>query len=319
MARSRPLWRELRHSREGSVTSGLLLIGSLLTAAAGAVLRPRLTRELLGDLRFARILHYVALAVLGGALLLRQTGSSGRIAEPALQLQFALFAVALAYAAIFAIVTNNLEDLSADRISNPDRPLVRKAVTPTAYLGAGIACLLVSLILAWLADRQMFVGIVAVTAGYYVYSCRPFRWKRVPIFAKLLIGANGLAVAVCGFALAGGDWRAFPPVWALYLLVPMSLAANFVDLKDTDGDRHAGVATLPVLLGERSARHVIAVATVAAYGMAGWLLAIPWVYPLNALTAATHLYFLYRKPYEERWVFMIYVTALFSLDALLLL
>lgn len=296
-----------------------LLIGSALLVLAALLLEPRLTRELLRDLRVPRILHYVALGGLGMALFLRQSGQAGRIPDPDLLWRFLLFAVALSYAAVFAIVTNNLEDVAADRVTNPDRPLVQGTVNPAVYLRAGVLSLLASLLVAVLADRRMLAGVLAITAGYFVYSCRPFRLKRVPILSKLLIGLNSLAVAVCGFALAGGDFREFPPSWALYLLVPLSLAANFVDLKDTEGDRRTGVATLPVLLGERVARHCIAVSTVVAYSAAGFLLAIPWVHPLNAGVAALHLHGLYRKPYEERRVFAVYVSALFALDGILLL
>ncbi len=163
------------------------------------------------------------------------------------------------------------------------------------------------------------MGILAVSVGYFVYSCRPMRLKRVPILSKLIIGFNFLSVAVCGYALAGGDWRAFPLDWLAFILVPFSLAANFIDLKDTEGDRAQGVATLPVLLGESLARHLIAAATVATYLMGALLLDIAWVYPLNFAGAALHVYLLYRRPYDERFVFLVLMGALFGLDGFLLI
>jgi 4-hydroxybenzoate polyprenyltransferase len=282
------------------------------------LLWPSVTRVILSDLRLPRILHYVALAGLGAALWLREEERRGAIfQDTTLWMRFGLLVVCLTYAAIFAIVTNNLEDLEADRISNRGRPLVQGRVDARRYLIAGIACELVALALAFAADARMGAGILAISAGYYVYSCRPLRLKRVPILSKLLIGFNSLCVAVCGYALAGADWRAFPMAWLLFIMLPLSLAANFVDLKDTAGDRVQGVATLPVLLGESLARHLIAAATFTTYLMGAILLGIAWVYPLNLLGAGLHIYFLYRKPYDERWVFLILVGAMFALDILL--
>ncbi len=295
----------------------LLLMTGLALPAVVAIWFRELVHVLLSDLRLPRILMYVALAGMGMALWLRLPAHHALLDGAGLWLRFALLALCLSYAAVFAIITNNIEDLEADRISNPHRPLVQGRVGLRAYLWAGISGECVALALAFAADVRMGWGIFAISAGYYVYSCRPLRLKRVPILSKALIGFNSLSVAVCGYALAGGNWLEFPLSWLFFILIPLSLAANFVDLKDTAGDRAQGVATLPVLLGEATARHFIAAATLATYGMGALLLDIGWVYPLNVAGAGLHVYFLYRKPYDERWVFLILMGALVGLDGFL--
>jgi 4-hydroxybenzoate polyprenyltransferase len=300
------------------VTSWVVLgVGSLLPLGIGFWLQPRLTRELLRDLRVPRILHFVALGGLGMALHLRTFGSFESLPLGKLAVAGGLLVAALTYAAVFAIVTNNITDLEADRISNPDRPLVRGTVDKRSYLVAGIFALVWALVIAACTHVALLWGILGISAGYYVYSCPPLRLKRIPIVAKLVIGLNSWIVAVCGFALAGGNPLEFPWIWTVFILVPLSFAANFIDLKDTEGDRATGIATLPVLLGERRARHVIVAGTLATYLMGGILLGLPWVYPLNAGAAALHIFFLYRKPYDERWVFLIHVGAIFGLDIFL--
>lgn len=307
---------------------GWILGGLLLPPLMGLWLFPSLTRALLSDLRVPRILHFAALGGLGMALRLRETGISAETNWAELTVQLVAMIVVLAYAAVFAIVTNNLEDLEADRISNPDRPLVRGSVDKQAYLLAGIAAQVLALVFALLfpcltsadpgMEPELFLGILAISVGYYVYSCRPFRLKRVPIVAKLVIGFNSWVVAVCGYALAGGDWQQFPWIWSLFILLPLAFAANFIDLKDTEGDRATGVATLPVLLGEVRARHVIALATLATYVMGGVLLGVAWVYPLNAVAAIAHIYLLYRQPYDERGIFLVLLGSLLGLDIFLI-
>jgi 4-hydroxybenzoate polyprenyltransferase len=303
--------------------SVLLAAGIVLPIGFGLWRAGSLTKALLSDLRVLRILHYVALTGLGWVLYQRAgVAATQALPWPSLAtiLTFALLALCLTYAAIAAIITNNLADLAADKISNPTRPLVRGSVAPRPYLMAAIWCQAVALVLSAAVDMRMFGGILGVSLGYYVYSCRPLRLKRVPLISKALIGLNSWIVAVCGFALAGGDWLQFPVWWSVWILGPMSLAANFVDLKDIQGDGATGVWTLPVLLGEVRSRMVIALATLLGYGMAAYLLwgiSSPWSLPLNIGAALCHTLLLFRKPYDERWVFLLYVGALFGLNFLL--
>ncbi|MCA0239206.1 MAG: UbiA family prenyltransferase [Bacteroidetes bacterium] len=292
----------------------LMLGFSVLLPVFFGVYSPILTTEILKDLRILRILHYVALAGLGMALYLRTADDSFFSLTFRILPVFLLFMVALVYAAVFAIITNNIEDLEADKISNPGRPLVRNRVTKAAYYRAGVFCQVYALLLAFLVQDAMFLGILAISVGYYIYSCPPFRLKKFPFLAKGIIGFNSLAVALCGFVLAGGHLFQFPAIWIFYILVPLSLAANFVDLKDTAGDGQTGILTLPVLWGEHKARFFIACCTIVAYGMAGFLLRLVWVYPLLLLVTSVHIWLLYRKPYDEKPIFLVYVSALLSLD-----
>lgn len=277
---------------------------------------PLQTRVIIADFRIARILHYVALSGLGIALA-AQSGADWQ--APIRLLHYGLWVLALVYAAVFAVVTNDIEDIEADRISNGMRPLVRGAISRKHYLYAGIICQIVAFLLAGFSGLVMFSGITGVSLGYWIYSCRPIRLKRFPLIAKLLIGLNSLVVALAGFVLAGGSIFHFPWVWIFYIVVPLSLAANFVDLKDAEGDGMTGVKTLPVMFGLQKARLIIVFFTLFTYVWGGLLLGIVWVYPLMFLLAGLHTWLLYRQPYHEQWVFMVYLTALFGLDIFLIL
>ena len=230
-----------------------------------------------------------------------------------------LFSITLAYAAVFAIVTNNIEDLEADKITNPNRPLVTGKMNRSFALRAGILCLGWSLLISFLIRMEMFYCILIISTVYYLYSCRPFRLKRIPFLSKFLIAFNSFAVAVCGFILAGGKLAEFPIVWAIFILVPLALAANFVDIKDIPGDKETGVKTLPVILGEKTALILIAIFTFYTYLMAAIILNIAWLYPVNAVAALLHCYLLFRKPFDERPVFLVYILSLFALSGILFL
>lgn len=288
-------------------------LGLLLPVLAYGIW-PKLTQAILGDLRVPRILYFWVLTALGASVY-------GNWESPHLPIThwltliwpFIIWLLALTYAAIFAIVTNNLADQTADRIANPNRPLVAGIVAPKPYLIAGIVCLGVSLFLAWLYAYPMGWGILAISLGYFVYSVPPIRLKRIPILSKAIIGFNSWAVVLTGYVLGGGNFQYFPWQWSLFIWVPLSVAANFIDLKDVEGDRAAGIATLPVWLGVTKARWVIALGTIATYAWAGLLLHVWFVYPLGIVWLGVHLYFLFRKPYSDAWVFITLLIALTGL------
>lgn len=301
---------------QGNPIAGMafLLAIVLILPIVFVVLSPKLGIPILQDIRLPRIIYFIALSGLGAALFLRHPVHFPFLFQPELWLKGALWTVSLIYAAIFAIVTNNLADIQADRISNPNRPLITGAVKRGPYLFAGICSLMIALIVAFGSSVYAGFGITGISLGYFLYSCPPVRLKRIPILSKLIIGLNSLAVTMTGWVLVGGTWNTFPLAWIIFILGPLSLTANFIDLKDTEGDRAAGIATLPVLLGESIARHLIAAATILTYGMAGLLLNVWFVYPLGAICLMLQLFFLYRKPYAEKWVFLMLILALFGLD-----
>jgi len=300
------------------LTQSILLLTSICIPVLFLFISPVITREIFSDLRFMRILHYVALALFGFALYFSNHDVQTYFSLPDELLVFPLLIIALIYAAVFAIVTNNFADVETDKISNTGRPLVKGTVERKSYLMAGIFCLLYSLLISLLVNSTMFYSILMISAGYYIYSCKPFRFKRIPFVAKLLIGFNSLVVAGCGFILAGGRLIDFPVVWAVFIMLPLSLAANFVDLKDTAGDSKTGIKTLPVIFGERRAIHLITFFTVCTYLMAALIINLLWVYPLCGIMAIMHITLLYRKPYNEKPIFLIYISALFGLNIILL-
>jgi 4-hydroxybenzoate polyprenyltransferase len=278
-----------------------------------------LLKEILKDLRPLRILHFFILSLIGAHIYYHSTIPilDVFIKHDYIQ-QLLSFWSALIYAAVFAIVSNNIEDIGADKISNPSRPLVKGTVDPRLYLKAGIISQFIALAISMCSNWPVLFGIMGISLGYYLYSCPPFRLKRVPFLAKFMIGLNSLIAAITGFALIGGNPTEFPIIWVFFILVPLSLAANFIDLKDTEGDRATGIKTLPVIFGKRKAKIIIAVFTVITYVMAGILINKLWLYPVGAIALCFHLWFLFREPFKEKPVFLIYISSLFGLAILLL-
>ncbi len=294
-----------------------LLILSLLPALALAAVKPAFVRELWLDLRLERILHYFVL-FLFGFVLYNDRLLTFEIPTATI-LQTILYAVVLVYSALFAIASNNREDLEIDRISNTERPLVKETVDPKLYIRVSRISLVLSLLIAALAGLELLITIAGISLIYFFYSCRPFKLKRYVFLAKFLIGINSLLSAVCGFYVAGGAVSGFPVFWLVFILVPVSLLANFVDLKDTEGDKAAGIRTLPVIYGEDFTRYFIAVCAVAAYMMTGFYFNSGWIALLLVGTCGAHFYLLFRKPYREKGLFLFHNSLFIGLISLVLI
>lgn len=294
-----------------------LLLVCPLPALVLAVAKPNLFRELCADLRPGRILHYFVLFLFGLVLFCKSYNALTQT-ETVTWLRSGIYLFVLIYAAVFAIAANNREDIAIDRITNQNRPLVRNAVDPKTYMRISRISLLVALALAACAGWEILAAITGISGIYYVYSCRPFKLKRFVFLAKFLIGINSLISAVCGYCIAGGTLADFPVFWAVFILVPVSLMANFVDLKDTTGDKAAGIRTLPVIWGDRTAKALIGLFTVSAYAFVFFYFRSFWISWLLLATCSVHVYLLFRTPYSEKPLFLLHNSLFIGLIILVL-
>ena len=295
----------------------LLVFVAILPILVLGWMKPAFFRELVLDIRLGRILHYFVLFLVGIVL---KNNSISLIfkTEPVVWLEAGLYFIVLVYAAVFAIASNNIEDIEIDQLTNTNRPLVKNAVDPKLYDRTSKISLLFSLVFSVLIGIEFFLAILGISLIYYIYSCKPFKLKRFVFLAKFLIGINSLISAVCGFYVAGGDLKQFPVFWLLFILIPVSLMANFVDLKDTVGDKAAGMKTLPVLLGDSNAKRLIALFTISAYVWVYFYFNTLWIALLLIATCSVHVFLLFRKPYQEKPLFLLHNSLFIGLIVLVL-
>jgi len=296
----------------------IILICALLPIVFLLVVNRVLFREFFLDLRLGRILHYFAVFLFGFSLHTNDLSDIKQVSSET-WLEMANFFLALTYAAVFAIATNNEEDLEIDKISNKSRPLVKESVPLTTYRMISRLSLIVSILLSAVIGIHYFLTILGLSLVYYIYSCKPFKLKRFVFLAKLLIGVNTLISAYCGFLTANGKVNEFPLFWIVFILIPISLMANFVDLKDLEGDRHAGIKTIPVLWGNKVAKNLLAIFTISAYSMVFVYFQTNWISCLLVLLCAVHVLLLFRKPYNEKPLFLLHNSLFLGLISLIIL
>ncbi|MCC6703203.1 MAG: UbiA family prenyltransferase [Fluviicola sp.] len=295
-----------------------VLIFACLPACLFGVLKPSWFKIILTDIRIGRILHYFIVYCLGISIAFAFE-SMEQLWTSSLLWTSLLFFIALTYAAVFAIITNNIEDLEIDRISNQNRPLVKHVISQTAYMKIGIAAQIMALIVAGLTSSVHFIGITGLSLLYYLYSCKPFKLKRFVFLAKGIIGANTLIAVLSGFLTLHPHFADFPQFWLYFLLVPISLMANFVDLKDYEGDKAAGIKTLPVLIGKTRFLWVLSVFAVEMYLSVGWYFDSLFIRVVIGFTALLHLFLLHKKPYLEKPLFILHNSLFIGLIVLVLI
>lgn len=179
---------------------------------------------------------------------------------------------------------NDWFDRHVDAINEPDRPIPSGRVPGRWGLYIAIIMSLISAGVSWLLGPIVFVAGLVGLAFAWAYSAPPLRFK-----------ANGMVgPLVCGLSYEGLSWftgaavmlGAMPSVEVVIILFMYSLGAHGImvlnDFKAVEGDRQAGLTSLPVTMGvEHAAR--FACITMASLQIVVIALLALWGYGLSAL------------------------------------
>lgn len=280
---------------------------------------------LLKDIRAMRIIHYLMMVILGFILLRYRTAE--QISIPFVLntesfFYFFLISISIVFAALFTIISNNVEDISIDRISNSNRPLVKNLIEEKEYKSIGYIALVISLLASMLVNRSCFIFIGLIIGNYYIYSNPPFKLKRIPVLSKLIIGMNSAFMALLGYTVFGGNVMTFPAEFLFFLVICLGLSSNFIDIKDYEGDKSFGIKTLPVLLGLLWSKIVISIFTIFSYSIFYFIIrnyiAHLWLIAPMPLLLAAHLFFLNKKDFKETPVFIIYLAGIIGMVIILM-
>jgi 4-hydroxybenzoate polyprenyltransferase len=268
---------------------------------------------LLKDMRTLRILHYALMLLLGVVIAL--TNNKTELLEQLhfsdeLMINIFLCLVSIFFSCLFSLITNNIADIKIDTISNPERPLISREIEMGNYKVLGNIFLLIAFFYASMVNARAVLLIGVTVATYYLYSMPPLQLKRITLFSKLAISINSMVLVVLGYTLVQDNLSGFPNgLYGLYL-IGVTLAANFIDLKDIKGDSALGIMTLPVLIGERQAKALIGAAFWAAYVAFFYLVKNFYILPLLIIGGGVQFYLINRKKYHEKPVLGFYILSI---------
>jgi chlorophyll synthase len=183
---------------------------------------------------------------------------------------------------------NDWFDRHVDAINEPGRPIPSGRIPGRWGLGIAIAWTIVSLLVAIALGPWVAWSAVLGLALAWAYSAPPIRLKTNGWWGNAAVGFSyeGLAWITGAAVMASG---AMPDARILVVAVLYSLGAHGImtlnDFKSVEGDRVAGVGSLPVQLGvERAAR--FACFTMVAAQLAVVALLVAWTQPVHALIVA---------------------------------
>jgi 4-hydroxybenzoate polyprenyltransferase len=165
-------------------------------------------------------------------------------------------------AATWAIyLLNGVADVVEDRENGSTRPIARGALPEHSAIRLVWLLAVLALVCAAAVSMTMVVLVGLMLSVGWAYSIGPCPLKRsIPGFF-VAVTALGLLTYLAGWSASGaGQPRGSVVAFGLMMSLWMGLAGSTKDLSDTKGDRLAGRRTLPVILGDRRARLVIAIA-----------------------------------------------------------
>lgn len=261
------------------------------------------------NFRFLRITHY-SLMVFAGIYFGIKFSEQSPITSLFDFVSFISLFACLLFSWLFAVWENDEVDIEIDKISNSDRPLVKNIINIEEWRVLKYLFLFFALSFAFLGGLYLFIFALLFLSLYHIYSIPPLRLKRFFGISSLLVAFNnGLMPVLMGFFLSSGteNLQKFPGRYFWGILIVFFLVEHAKNLKDFEGDKEAGIQTLPVMLGLKSAKLASGILVFFA------ALLVPIFFYLNVITFITAVFFgmmmffaINKEKFKEKYVFIIY-------------
>lgn len=309
-----------QHSSSLMITYYSLLILVLgLWAVIGE--NKSLVLTLLKDIRATRIIYYQLMIIFGISLALSSNSLIHVMDDrPEIIIDTLFLMISIFFSAVFAIICNNIADVEIDRVSNMSRPLVKNIIDIKTYEIIGYISFAVSLYYSCIVGIKALFIILFINGVYYIYSMPPLRLKRLFLISKLAISCSSLALIFLGYILVQGNLLFFPKNLIIIFLVGYTLAANFIDIKDVEGDAATGIKTLPVILGLRASKIIIGIGFFVTYLALGLLSDDKFIIAIFTCVGVFQFYLINKKQYKEWQICVLYIFSfIFLINDLLFL
>lgn len=160
------------------------------------------------------------------------------------------------------VLINNVYDLPIDKISNPERPLVKELINPSVYLNLGIILSIIALSVSAILGGLPFALTLTLIFSSLAYSIPPLRFRN-KIFSTLFIGwGSSLAFFIGYFTrtrILEISITTDALLLALLIFISFSLGPTAKDLKDYQGDLKNGVKTFFTIYGLERGRQIVSI------------------------------------------------------------
>ena len=296
---------------------GYLMILPLLFMGLLYLQFPEIFVAFCREFSFLRLLHYYLMIAMG--MVIANRPFHLLFEQPTSFFSLIILLWGIFMAAIAVTVMNNITDMEIDRLSNPHRMLVRGIITRDRYALMGAWSFFFSVVYTWAVHYVLMFLLMVIVALYALYSLKPLRIKRIFLLSKAVIAANSVVAIIIGYTFMGGPFIRMPlGMFALFFL-GMALAGNVVDIKDYQGDKAAGILTLPVLLGLERAKALTALFFLINNFLFLYAFGLMKYWYLALAVSGLEAFLLLRKEYRERPIFLVFESSSLALIFLYLL
>lgn len=171
---------------------------------------------------------------------------------------FDLFGIFMASVAILlsfqsAVIFNDIYDYDIDVVSNPNRPLVSKAISLSEYMFIGKLFAILALIIAFCVSEVFFIFVLLYNLLAFLYSAPPFRLRQYYLVSNIELATIFIVTFHAGTTVLFSDYRFdFIPSYITFgLLLCFALALAVKDSKDYEGDKLSHIQTLHTMFGKK--------------------------------------------------------------------
>lgn len=148
---------------------------------------------------------------------------------------------------------NDVLDIEIDRVNRPRRVLPQGRLSVRFAVSLAALCGGVALIVAWSVNWPVTITVVAALILLLAYN---FRLKHIPLLGNFVVAVlGGLTFVTGGLAVKmAWTWQLPGPlIPAIFALLFHLVREILKDVEDLEGDRQAGIRTLPQVVGPRPA------------------------------------------------------------------
>lgn len=282
------------------------------------IFSPSLWKAWKNNLRIERVLYYCAIGILGMFIYEDFLNPEKLVNLPNI-LSIIIFLALIALNAWFAVSVNDETDIEIDKISNPDRPLVKNTISTKEMRAIGFVIFIYIISGVVLLNYATFYLLLMFQAVYFIYSAYPLRLKRFVFFSSPLLGLNALAIAMGGFFLVSPDQHiaAFPKFALWSILMGFTLVANVKDIKDFEGDKAGKIQTIPTIFGLKKGRLIIGMLCMVFLLLFGFLSGSKQLFFSTLPFAAFLFYLINMRNYKEIYLFYLFFAYIVLLSILI--
>lgn len=210
---------------------------------------------------------------------------------------------------LYSVSINDVADQAIDKVSNTSRPLITKKISAKEMKNFALLFVIFANSIAFLIGVRFFTLSLILTALTYIYSVPPFRLKRFPFISSFVIALSVLVALFTGFIVFTSDQSLvyFPREIMITVLLLFTLVANVKDIKDKKGDEQDDVLTLPVILGMKRGKRVLAILNFLSFIIfAAVLSRNPALLFISACFGALAYLLTYNEKVKESYLFILY-------------